>query len=98
MRTREITFIKRSKEYNPEIGGNEVTDKVLGTMNANVTDVGIELSLKLFGELKQGIKEIHLMPYDEPPEGYTHILMYGKEWKEFTKRGDVRITLIIEEC
>lgn len=97
MRTREVTFIKRTMKYDPSQGKQVPTDVTLKTMHVNVTDVGIERSATVYGNVKQGQKEMHFMPYDLPPEGYTHVLFDGKTWQEITRRGEVRVTVILQE-
>lgn len=97
MRTQEVKFIKRTEKYDPEQSKRVPVDEELGIRHANVTDVGIERSATVYGNVKQGQKEVHFMPYDFPPEGFTHVIIDDKTWQEITRRGEVRVTLILQE-
>lgn len=97
MITQEVTFIKREMKYDPSQGKQAPIEKVLKTMWVNVTDVGLERKAKLYGNVKRAKKELHFMPYVLPPEGYTHIIIDGREWQELTRIGIKRVTIVVEE-
>lgn len=94
-----ITFIKDSADshYDPELG--EWVDgeaKRTGTV-ANVTDLGTERSVKVFGDIRQGAKVIRTMPLFSLPE-FDHIEIDGKTFKETTARNPSgRHSLIVQE-
>lgn len=94
-----ITFIKDSTDshYDPELG--EWIDgeaKRTGTV-ANVTDLGTERSVKVFGDVREGAKVIRTMPLFSLPE-FDHIEIDGKTFKETTARNPSgRHSLIVQE-
>lgn len=94
-----ITFIKDSTDshYDPELG--EWVDgeaKRTGTV-ANVTDLGTERSVKVFGDVREGAKVIRTMPLFSLPE-FDHIEIDGKTFKETTARNPSgRHSLIVQE-
>jgi hypothetical protein len=94
-----ITFIKDSTDshYDPELG--EWVDgeaKRTGTV-ANVTDLGTERSVKVFGDVREGAKVIRTMPLFSLPE-FGHIEIDGKTFKETTARNPSgRHSLIVQE-
>ncbi|MDT2770495.1 hypothetical protein P7H46_06510 [Enterococcus pseudoavium] len=97
--TDEITFVKESSEshYDPDLG--EWVDgeaKRTGTV-ANVTDLGTERSVKVFGDVREGAKVIRTMPLFSLPE-FDHIEIDGKTFKETTARNPSgRHSLIVQE-
>lgn len=94
-----ITFIKDSTDshYDPELG--EWVDgeaKRTGTV-ANVTDLGTERSVKVFGDVREGALVIRTMPLFSLPE-FDHIEIHGKTFKETTVRNPSgRHSLIVQE-
>ncbi|MDT2674297.1 hypothetical protein [Enterococcus dongliensis] len=94
-----ITFIKDSTDshYDPDLG--EWVDgeaKRTGTV-ANVTDLGTERSVKVFGDVREGAKVIRTMPLFSLPE-FDHIEIDGKTFKETTARNPSgRHSLIVQE-
>lgn len=97
--TDEITFVKKGKsKYDPNQGKHvelEAPDKV-GT-TANVTELGVEKSLTLFGSIKQGALVIRTMPLFSAPE-WDQIEFDGKTY-QLTKEQHPsnRHTIIVEE-
>lgn len=97
--TDEITFVKESSEshYDPESGewinGKPVQTSAL----VNVTDLGTDRSVKVFGDIRQGAKVIRTMPLFSLPE-FDHIEIDGKTFKETTARNPSgRHSLIVQE-
>ena len=94
-----VTFIKDSTDshYDPDLG--EWVDgegKRTGTV-ANVTDLGTERSVKVFGDVREGAKVIRTMPLFSLPE-FDHIEIDGKTFKETTARNPSgRHSLIVQE-
>lgn len=94
-----VTFIKDSTDshYDPDLG--EWVDgeaKRTGTV-ANVTDLGTERSVKVFGDVREGAKVIRTMPLFSLPE-FDHIEIDGKSYQLTTARQPLdRNSLIVEE-
>lgn len=95
----EITFIEKSKEsyYDPDLGEwVEGVDKETKT-SANVTDLGTERSVKLFGDVKQGAKVIRTLPLFAIPK-FDYIRFDGKTWQVVTHREpQERNSFIVQE-
>lgn len=65
----EVQFIQKvNSHYDPVLG--EYVEEVpqINAYLANVTDLGLERSQKLFGEVKQGRKVIRLLPFQTFPD------------------------------
>jgi len=74
--TDEITFVKESSEshYDPESGEWINGEPVQTSALVNVTDLGTERSVKVFGDILQGAKVILTMPLFSLPEiGRAHV-------------------------
>ncbi len=97
--TDEITFVKESSEshYDPDLGEYvEGEPKRISTL-ANVTDLGTDRSVKVFGDIRQGAKVIRTMPLFSLPE-FDHIEIDGKTFKETTARNPSgRHSFIVQE-
>lgn len=97
--TDEITFVKESSEshYDPESGEWINGEPVQTSALVNVTDLGTERSVKVFGDIRQGAKVIRTMPLFSLPE-FDHIEIDGKTFKETTGRNPSgRHNLIVQE-
>lgn len=97
--TDEITFVKESSEshYDPESGEWINGEPVQTSALVNVTDLGTERSVKVFGDIRQGAKVIRTMPLFSLPE-FDHIEIDGKTFKETTARNPSgRHSLIVQE-
>lgn len=97
--TDEITFVKESSEshYDPESGEWINGEPVQTSALVNVTDLGTDRSVKVFGDIRQGAKVIRTMPLFSLPE-FDHIEIDGKTFKETTARNPSgRHNLIVQE-
>lgn len=97
--TDEITFVKESSEshYDPNLGEYVEGEPFKTITTANVTDLGTERSVKLFGDIRQGALVIRTMPLFSLPE-FDHIEIDGKTFKETTARNPSgRHSLIVQE-
>lgn len=97
--TDEITFVKESSEshYDPDLGEYVEGEPFKTVTSANVTDLGTERSVKLFGDIRQGALVIRTMPLFALPE-FDHVEISGKTYKETTVRNPIgRNSLIVQE-
>lgn len=97
--TDEITFVKESSEshYDPESGEWINGEPVQTSALVNVTDLGTERSVKLFGDIREGALVIRTMPLFVLPE-FDYIEIDGKTFKETTARNPSdRHSLIVQE-
>lgn len=97
--TDEITFVKESSEshYDPESGEWINGEPVQTSALVNVTDLGTDRSVKVFGDIRQGAKVIRTMPLFSLPE-FDHIEIDGKTFRETTARNPSgRHSLIVQE-
>ncbi|MFB5454905.1 hypothetical protein ACE40W_05255 [Enterococcus avium] len=97
--TDEITFVKESSEshYDPESGEWVDGEAKRTVTDANVTDLGTERSVKVFGDVREGAKVIRTMPLFSLPE-FDHIEIDSKTFKETTVRNPSgRHSLIVQE-
>lgn len=95
----EITFVKNSSDshYDPESGEWITGEPVRTTELVNVTDLGTERSVKLFGDIRQGAKVIRTMPLFILPK-FDSIEIEGKTYKDITLREPSgRNSLIVQE-
>lgn len=97
--TEEITFVKESSNshYDPDLG-EWIEDEPERTKTlANVTDMGTDRSVKVFGDIREGAKVIRTMPLFCVPD-FDSIEFEGKTYKETTKRNPLgRNSLIVKE-
>ncbi|MEY8538944.1 hypothetical protein AALM99_10975 [Lactococcus muris] len=94
-----VIFVKESPDthYNPDSGEWMESEPIKKTFSANVTDIGTERSIKLFGDIKQGAKVMRMMPLFDMPE-YDYIEFDNKKWKLTTYRNpSERNTFILQE-
>lgn len=76
---RIVTFHDTAEEhYDPKTHGEAGGDKVVATLPANVTDMGVNKSVKLFGDYKH--RALVIRTAYEPP----------KQWGYLTVDGDKR--------
>lgn len=94
-----ITFIKNGEgsHYDPNLGEWIEDEPTVTVADANVTDLGTERSVKVFGDVREGAKVIRTMPLFSLPE-FDHIEIDGKTFKETTARNPSgRHSLIVQE-
>ena len=95
----DVTFIKNSESshYDPDLGEWIEDEPERITVGANVTDLGTNRSVALFGSIKQGAKVIRTQPLFEVPK-WDVIEINGKSYQLTTDRQPLeRNTLIVEE-
>ncbi len=92
----EVTFEKDGlgSHYNPDLGEWVESVPIRTTANVNVTDVGTDRSMAIFGDIRQGAKVIRTMPIFVVPE-YDRIIFNGKTYKEVTQRSTLSTNSII---
>lgn len=95
----EVIFEKdgEGNRYDPELGEWIEEAPITVTTNANVTDLGTDRSVAIFGDIRQGAKVIRTMPLFVVPE-YDRILYEGKTYKDVTTRTPaLRNSIIVQE-
>lgn len=94
----EITFYDGVDEYDTELGVHVITRTDETKTVANVTDMGTQQSMVVFGDIKQGAKVIRLTPLFVLPK-FRFIEFQGKKYKLVTQRNTLndRNALIVQE-
>lgn len=94
----DIVFVKKTDAYyDPEPGKWVEGDPEKTETTANVTDLGTNRSVELFGELKKGAKVIRLQRLFNLPE-WDHVLIDDQKYILTTDRQPLnQHTLIVEE-
>lgn len=80
-----ITLVKQGKpEYDPMIGEHVEQDAEEVIVPANVTDIGMDRSVELFGDFG---KEVYIARLDHIPDfQYDYVLYEGKQFKVIKER------------
>ncbi|EHG8746810.1 hypothetical protein J6E82_002026 [Enterococcus faecium] len=97
--TDEIIFVKRSSDskYDPDLGEWVEGKPERTRTEANVTDIGTDRSVTVFGSVKEGAKVIRTQPLFSIPE-FDYIEFEGKTWQITTARNpSFRNSLIVQE-
>lgn len=97
--TDEIIFVKRSSDskYDPDLGEWVEGKPERTRTEANVTDIGTDRSVTVFGSVKEGAKVIRTQPLFSIPE-FDYIEFEGKTWQVTTARNpSFRNSLIVQE-
>ncbi|MBO0449354.1 hypothetical protein JZO76_07350 [Enterococcus sp. MJM12] len=95
----KVLFIKNSEgsHYDPEPGVWIEDEPTVTATDANVTDLGTNRSVALFGSIKQGAVVIRTQPLFIIPK-WDNIEIDGKSYQLTTARQPLeRNTLIVEE-
>ena len=95
----EVTFIKTSSDshYDPDLGESVEKEPTRTIFSANITDIGTDRSVKVFGDIKQWAKVLRMMPLFVMPE-YDYIEFDNKMWALTTYRNpSERNTFILQE-
>lgn len=95
----EVHFIRKSEKdrYDAETGEWVSNDPTVTTTEANVTDLGTESSIKVFGDIKQGAKVIRTQPLFVIPEWDT-VKINEVSYKLLTSRIPLcRNSLVVQE-
>lgn len=84
-----VVFIKETEgKYNPDTGVYDESLKTKDSKRANVTDLGTDRSVKLFGDIKEGAKVVRLLrPYNKV---WDYLIIDGLTY-EITKHHDLRL-------
>lgn len=97
--TDEITFVKKGKsKYDPDQGKHvELESSKKTDTTANVTELGVEKSITLFGSIQQGALVIRTMPLFFAPE-WDQIEYEGKTYQLTKEQHPSNLhTIIVEE-
>ncbi|EMW5544986.1 hypothetical protein AAFB30_002663 [Enterococcus faecium] len=97
--TDEIIFVKRSSDskYDPDLGEWVEGKPERTRTEANVTDIGTDRSVTIFGSVEEGAKVIRTQPLFSIPE-FDYIEFEGKTWQVTTARNpSFRNSLIVQE-
>lgn len=95
----EVLFIKNGEgsHYDPDFGEWIDDEPTITATNANVTDLGTNRSVALFGSIKQGAVVIRTQPLFIIPK-WDDIEIDGKSYQLTTARRPLdRNSLIVEE-
>ncbi|MGM0260484.1 hypothetical protein [Enterococcus sp. AZ102] len=94
----EVTFYDGVDEYDAELGVHVTTRTDETKTVANVTDIGTQQSVAIFGDIKQGAKVIRLTPLFALPK-FRFIEFQNKKYKLVTQRNTLndRNALIVQE-
>lgn len=94
----EVTFYDGVDEYDAELGVHVITRTDETKTVANVTDMGTQQSVAIFGDIKQGAKVIRLTPLFVLPK-FRFIEFQNKKYKLVTQRNTLndRNALIVQE-
>lgn len=95
----EVLFIKNGEgsHYDPDLGEWIDDEPTITATNANVTDLGTNRSVALFGNIKQGAVVIRTQPLFIIPE-WDIVEIDGKSYQLTTARQPLdRNSLIAEE-
>lgn len=94
----EVTFYDETETYHTDLGEHVTTRTDETKTVANVTDMGTQQSVAIFGDIKQGAKVIRLTPLFVLPK-FRFIEFQGKKYKLVTQRNTLndRNALIVQE-
>lgn len=95
----KVLFIKNGEgsHYDPDLGEWVEDEPTVTVTDANVTDLGTNRSVALFGDIKQGAVVVRTQPLFLVPE-WDSIDINGKTYKQTTSRKPLeRNSLIVEE-
>ncbi len=91
----EVTFIKKPEEvYNPDIGEYETGELVKIVLSVNVTDLGTNRRMELFGDIAKKRKVIRFSPLQNVPT-FDYIEFKGDKWRLETSINPDKVNSLI---
>lgn len=93
-----ITFVEKVGSYYDPVIGEHVEGKTIKTLtSANVTDLGIEQSVNVFGHFEESAIVIRTQPLFKVPS-WTYIIVGDKTYSKTMTRNPLgRNTLVVKE-
>ncbi|HAZ0980288.1 hypothetical protein [Enterococcus faecium] len=95
----KVLFIKNGEgsHYDPDLGEWIEDEPTITATEANVTDVGTDRSVTIFGSIQEGAKVIRTMPLFSLPK-YDYIEYNGKTYQDVAVRNPAfRHSIIVQE-
>ncbi|EOH38808.1 hypothetical protein [Enterococcus faecium] len=95
----KVLFIKNGEgsHYDPDLGEWIEDEPTITATEANVTDLGTNRSVAIFGSVEEGAKVIRTQPLFSIPT-FDYIEIEGKTWQQTTARNPAyRNSLIVQE-
>lgn len=71
----KVSFYQSNSKYDPRLSKYSLNNELLAEVMANVTDLGIDRQMQIFGVLKQGQKTIRLI--NSPPKKWSFLMIDG---------------------
>ncbi|MGX7202390.1 hypothetical protein BCR22_07375 [Enterococcus plantarum] len=93
----KVTFVtEKNGYYDPEIGEHIEPSKTEKTKRVNMTDLGTDRSVKIFGEIDESAKVIRLLrPYNKK---WDYVMIDNRRFELVTKRSlPQKNTFILKE-
>ncbi|GKQ42915.1 hypothetical protein RD055328_08380 [Companilactobacillus sp. RD055328] len=91
--THYVDFYKKDRVYNPNTSTYDINDKFVGKVPCNVTDLGVERSIQLFG--KYDINKKVVRPFERLDFNWSYLVINDTKYEKNSSLSALNVSSLV---